>query len=313
MAKSRQTVDLDEFLNKEVYPALYQHLDLAFPEFGWKQRGRHWVATEETATRQLPGSPRPDRVYCYENRPWGIVIQGGEFVRWLRHVNGGSNPSGPDFVDAVRRLADLAKIQFPDREVSLEEIERLRSRNARRSVLDVAIAYFQEILFSDRGKAVLTYLAGRGLTEEMVRNLGLGLYPKQTEVTQILQRAGLEPDAIHGSGILWSKLEGYILFPWGDAAGQPQTLYGRWPGEDWREQGILKTTALPGEGTKASPLYFDRARRAGHKDLILVPVPGRNCPGLKSRRSSGTGWSGSRYAWTRTELGRPGRWPALIP
>lgn len=36
------------------------------------------------------------------------------------------------------------------------------------------------------------------------------------------------------------------------------------------EPKIPKTIALPGEGTKASPLYFDRARTAGHKDHIVA-------------------------------------------
>jgi putative DNA primase/helicase len=34
--------------------------------------------------------------------------------------------------------------------------------------------------------------------------------------------------------------------------------------------GRPKTYALAGEGTKRSPLYFDRARAVGHKELVLV-------------------------------------------
>jgi DNA primase len=46
-------------------------------------------------------------------------------------------------------------------------------------------------------------------------------------------------------------------------------FYGRWPARTPAE-GKPKTLALPGEGTKASLLYFDRARRAGLKELVLV-------------------------------------------
>ncbi len=38
-------VDLGELLDREVYPALFNHLDTAFPEFGWKKRGTAWTAT----------------------------------------------------------------------------------------------------------------------------------------------------------------------------------------------------------------------------------------------------------------------------
>jgi len=75
--------------------------------------------------------------------------------------------------------------------------------------------------------------------------------------------------AAEDAGLLWPKLEGYVLIPWADAMGHPLTLYGRWSTKTPPE-GRPKTLALPGEGTKSSPLYFDRARRAGHRDLVAV-------------------------------------------
>ena len=62
--------DLGEFLDHHVYPALAQRLDRAFPEYGFRRCGNAWLASQEV-TRDLPGAPRPDRVYCYDNRPWG--------------------------------------------------------------------------------------------------------------------------------------------------------------------------------------------------------------------------------------------------
>jgi hypothetical protein len=57
-------------------------------------------------------------------------------------------------------------------------------------------------------------------------------------------------------------MTGYAVFPWADASGQPMTHYGRWPAKTVPDdEADKKTLALPGEGTKASPLYFDRARR----------------------------------------------------
>jgi hypothetical protein len=58
-------MDLGDFLDHEVYPALFDRLDRAFPEYGFYRRGKHWQATAD-ASRALPGSPRPDRVCCYE-------------------------------------------------------------------------------------------------------------------------------------------------------------------------------------------------------------------------------------------------------
>jgi putative DNA primase/helicase len=54
-----------------------------------------------------------------------------------------------------------------------------------------------------------------------------------------------------------------------DAYGRPLTLYGRWPAKTL-PAGRPKTIALPGEDSKRSPLYFDRARQAGHSEVVLV-------------------------------------------
>jgi hypothetical protein len=56
-----KTSDLGDFLEREVYPALFDRLDSAFPEYGFKRRGKLWTATADSASRSLPGSPPADR------------------------------------------------------------------------------------------------------------------------------------------------------------------------------------------------------------------------------------------------------------
>lgn len=264
-------VDLGEFLDREVYPALFNRLDTAFPEFGWKRRaGGGWTAT--TWPGDFPFTVQhenPDRLMVYANRPWWIKVHGHEGVRFLDLVNHGRRPSGPEFVEAVRKLADLAGVRFPEREVTPEEMERASRRDARRSALETVIGHCHEALLGPAGEAARTYLKDRrGLDDDAIRDLRLGLYTSVREVGDALRDAGHEASLVQDTALLWNQLEGYILFPWADAVGQPLTLYGRWPGDP--PQGRPKTIALPGENTKASPLYFDRARGAGKKDVVLV-------------------------------------------
>jgi hypothetical protein len=147
------TSDLGDFLERSVYPALFDRLDRAFPEYRFRRKGNRWEASTADATRSLPGSPRPDRVNCYVNRPWGLVIQGGGFVRLLDLVNGGTKPSGPDFAAAVRKLADLAGIPMLEREVSTEDAERQAKRHARRSALETVAALTPRSRFTATAKA----------------------------------------------------------------------------------------------------------------------------------------------------------------
>jgi hypothetical protein len=260
--------DLGEFLDHEVYPALFDRLDRAFPEYGFQRRGKHWEATAE-ATRALPGSPRPDRVCCYGNRPWCLVVHGGNPVRLLDLVNGGTKPTGADYPEAVRKLSELAGVPFPQREVSPEEAKRHAKRHARRSALEAVCFLCRTTLLSDGGKATRAYLEGRGLDAGGQETLGLGLYPSVATVEATLRDSGHDIEAARVEGLLFKAMEGYAVFPWADASGQPMTIYGRWP-EKTPPQHKPKTLALPGEGSKASPLYFDRARRAGLKHVVLV-------------------------------------------
>jgi Protein of unknown function (DUF3987)/Toprim-like len=160
-------------------------------------------------------------------------------------------------------------VSCPRREVSASEWSAARRRETRRSILARVVELTEGTLWSETGAAARAYLAERGFTEAALQDLAFGLYRSTAEVQATLRGDGYDDEAIRETGVVWSKFEGYVIIPWADAWGQPATLYARWPGAT-PPSGWTKTLALPGEGTKSSPLYFDRARRAGHRDLVLV-------------------------------------------
>src|SRR5205085_2741041 len=85
-------------------------------------------------------------------------------------------------------------------------------------------------------------------------------------------------------GVTNKKWPGYVTFPWHDESGYPLTLYGSWPAKTvpiplldgkpkpkkYALQNPRDDAGKEWESTKRSPLYLDRARRAGHKALVLV-------------------------------------------
>lgn len=265
------TTDLSTFLDTEVYPALFDRLDSAFPEFGWTRRGGRWEATTWPAGFPVPVEHKnPGRLVVYPDRKHWVKVHGHSGLRWLDYVNHGTKPTGPDFVEAVRNLANLAMVAFPEREETEEERQRREQQEARRTALEAVTAFCQQILWSQRGEQARAYLRqARGYTDEEIRELELGLYLDAGQVRRHLEDAGHDLKAAQDAALIWPKLEGYITYPWADEMGHPLTIYGRWH-EKTPPEGRPKTIALPGEGTKRSPLYFDRARAAGHKDLVLV-------------------------------------------
>jgi hypothetical protein len=80
--------------------------------------------------------------------------------------------------------------------------------------------------------------------------------------THHLEGLGFSADAITSAGVLFRKLEGYVVLPWRDEGGRALSLYGRWPGavplgKDGKPL-RPKTMALPnpkwGLHTKRAPL-----------------------------------------------------------
>lgn len=177
-----------------------------------------------------------------------------------------------DFVEAVRELASVANVRFPERESSLEEIAKAQKWERRRAVLAATQEYCQEALWSDTEAALEArhYLvAERGLTEEEIKLLPIGYYPSAGELKQHLMAKGFTKEDWEGTGCYWKDMERYITFLWNDASGRPLTIYGRYFRKHPPEH-KPKTIASPGEKTKQSPLYFDRALKAGHKEIVLV-------------------------------------------
>ncbi|HBP16182.1 MAG TPA: hypothetical protein DEA08_00120, partial [Planctomycetes bacterium] len=183
------------------------------------------------------------------------------------HVNGGHPPRGEAFVGAVKQLCELAGVSALEGQVSPKEQRAFQQAEARRRVLEVVTRITQRAYQGAAGAVARSYVSGRGLDEAATQRLGVGFYTTPAEVRQ-----ALEPElhaAAKDAGLFWDQLAGYVVFPWLDDWGRPLTLYFRWPGKQPPE-GRPKTLALPGVGTKRSPLYFDRARAAGERDLVLV-------------------------------------------
>ena len=128
------------------------------------------------------------KFYCYDNRRWGLVIQGGSFVRFVDLVNGGTKPragtsrmpfaSWRTFRRPFPRTGDLAAGGGPDRQGEI-----------RRSVLETVIDVCQGDALDPR-RAGLAYLKHRGISEDAIRELRLGFYPSCSAIAAALREAG---------------------------------------------------------------------------------------------------------------------------
>jgi putative DNA primase/helicase len=190
-------------------------------------------------------------------------IHSMKLCRWER-------AKGRDFVEVVRSLCGRAGIDFPERTLAPDQIEKAAKWERRRALIGAAIEYCTQVLWTDAGIEARQYLIEeRGLNEDCLKNLQLGFYRNRADVIAALKARGFSSEEIKEAGLGGKKWEGYITYPWHDERGRPLTIYGRYY-QKTPPNGQPKTLALPGVSTKRSPLYLDRALSKGHKELIFV-------------------------------------------
>ena len=108
-----------------------------------------------------------------------------------------------NFIEALKFLAEKAGIQIPEQEYS-EEAKRQSDRKGR--LLEVnkqAAKYFYYQLFSPRGQAAYEYLINRGLTEDTIKQFGLGYSNKYSDdLYKYLKGLGYEDEFLKLSGLV---------------------------------------------------------------------------------------------------------------
>jgi DNA primase len=258
-------VRASDFYTETVLPTLVERLDQAFPEFGWRRDANGWVATNQQHTHARLGV-RADRVIAHGPAPRGFLIHGGEPMLWTAYVNGGTVPRGPDFVRAVRDIAERVG-------VDPSPLDRTRPRDRRADLLQLFFDHCRRELAGERGTEARAYLERRGFPTDAIESTGLGLVPAPGATRQLLERAGYREGEIAASGVLAdSRWPGRLCGAWRDEYGRIGTLWTRALGDvtaaDTRYLYLsgASRTNLPPYGV--SDLRTDS--RNARRELVLV-------------------------------------------
>jgi hypothetical protein len=288
-----------DYLVEEVLPALFERLDVAFPELGWRRRGRGWEAAAADGRRLVCTSPR------------AFHADGGEARSFLAYVNGGVVPRGREIVTAARALATLAGLDLGplERDPGGADLGRFETAERRRSLIETFASQAHAALIGPRGKYARSHLVDvRGFRPEDFEDLPIGLYTTPDEVAPALIAAGYSADELKEIGLLpglegrgGSRAEawpGRVVGTWHDRYGNPESIWaldimrikgtsGGFPKLDVLESFL--TTDVEGTGAPVPEvLYLNGTRkdelaafgllealhsREGRQNLILVEQP----------------------------------------
>ncbi len=186
---------------------------------------------------------------------------------------------GLDFREAVDLLAREAGLDVPRPNAEAAAAERRRHDLG--SVLTAAATAFQRRLLLPEGARALSYLRGRGLSEETIRRFGLGYAPGRGALTAELGREGIEPSLLVEAGLLRQDDGGgrpfelffeRVMFPIRDRRGAVISFGGRTLGDGQPKYLNGPETAL---FSKRRTLYgLDLARAAARAGAPVIVAEG---------------------------------------
>lgn len=212
---------------------------------------------------------RKGRYHCF-----GCGVSGDHF-KFLTELDGLSFP------EAVERVADMAGVPMPARDVQAEARERQRAELT--DVMEMATAFFGERLQSAEGAKARAYLRDRGLTPATQQSFRLGYAPEsRNALKEHLASRGVGREDIEACGLVvfgqdvpvsYDRFRDRIMFPIPDSRGRIIAFGGRAMSPDAPAKYLNSPeTELFHKG---NVLYnFARARKAVARGETVVVVEG---------------------------------------
>ncbi len=191
-------------------------------------------------------SPSKQMCHCFGCGAGGNVIS---FIMKYQNYN---------FVEALKYLADRAGIALPEPEYSKEEIEKRSKRDELLNINLKAAAYFCFSLKSKEGEQGLEYFKSRGLSDETIKNFGLGFAPISRDgLFGYLRKQGFSQSLIRESGLVtFEESRGFsdkfwnrVMFPIADERNRVIAFGGR-----------VMSDAKPKYLNSPESMLFDKSR-----------------------------------------------------
>ena len=193
-------MELRDFVDEELYPAIWDNLSTLFPEMGFKLRLGKWRSPKNLDGSD-PTSHRADKTIVSEKLYHVALENGGGDARgrakdlitlYMEHN------SLQDRIEAIKELSRKCNLTLPEG----ADAKKYEEARKRREQLALSYNRQKEALFSPEGAEALRYLKEvRGYSEELIREMGLG-YISPVEAKNLEEKCKV--------GIAW-RVEEYPL------------------------------------------------------------------------------------------------------
>ena len=135
-----------------------------------------------------------------------------------------------EFKEAIAELASQAGLKLPDyKPKSAQQVAR---EDSYFTISERAAQLYSDRLFTDAGAAALSYIRGRGFTDEMIKKYRIGYAPKNNVIANTFTNS--RPDALIATGLcrrgdygLYDFFRDKLMFPIFNPKGQIVAFSGR--------------------------------------------------------------------------------------
>ena len=180
MDKQSNMSNITDWIKYELYPTLFDRIDIALPEHDFKRYSGGWRS--KTYLDSSPHKNRVDKTVVTKKAPNRILEQGGDNMSIVDYV---MRRDKIEFIEAVKTLADVVELQIPE-DPNFNE-EEYQKHKYRATILEDCNSYFIYCLKnSTEVDEVKTYLNSRGYSDEDVKAMELGYIPSQEKLYKYL-------------------------------------------------------------------------------------------------------------------------------
>ena len=184
-------MELRDFVDEELYPAIWRELNTLFPEMQFKYVLGKWRSPKKLDGTD-PATPRRDKTVVTQ-RLFHVALENGGGGARGRAIDlitlYMDHNSLKDRIEAIRAMASICNLTIPEG-ADAKKWEEVRER---REQLALSYNRQKEALFSPEGAEALRYLKEeRGYSEELIREMGIGyISPAEAQLLEEKCKVGI--------------------------------------------------------------------------------------------------------------------------
>jgi len=250
--------NITEWIKYELYPRLFDSIDIALPEHNFKRYAGGW-----RSKTYLDGSPhkdREDKTVITKDRIGLILEQGGEVLTLVDYTQ---RRDVVNFITAVETLADSIGLTVPNN--SNYDKESYKKYKDQITLLEDANSYFVFCLDNSKGaEEIKAYLSSRGYLQTDIKAMGLGYIPSKEQLNTYLLIKEYSQDLIDEVIKLDSRVGSTHSLT------IPYRSGGSIKGFKFRTIGDATPKYLNSTGLDRNGGFFNLLAVRGDKDIVIV-------------------------------------------